>query len=555
MSKTIAEVAAPRTPPISISSKSTEVNHTGSWKYIRPVYRDASGPCQHACPTGIDIPAYMALVRDGRLDDACELILRDNPIPAVTGRVCDHPCEKHCNRAHFDEAVSVHAVERVLGDRILASPLPQASKMTQPEAVAIIGSGPAGLACAYHLNRAGYRVEIFEQDEQPGGMLRAGIPEFRLPRDVLDAQIERLRALGIRIHCGFRVGLDVQWEALTNEFAAIFIGTGAHISRQLDLRRPLCDSVWSGLDFLRLVNHGERPHIGARVVVIGGGNTAMDCARTAVRMGAEVTVAYRRTRADMPALPDEIEDADHEGVRFLFLAAPSELSVRGADLRVTFEPMTLGAPDASGRRSPVRDDTPPFSLECDTVITAIGEDPELDMLPDGVVAAVDEWGASQVANIFLGGDVASTHRTVAAALGSGKRAAFGIDRYLRSCRTNELSDSTIDGDCDVVDVDDLNFNHLDHSTRHHDRHTDFVLPFTETNVGLLFEDAMAEAGRCFECGNCNSCELCLIYCADAAIVRGTDGTRFDILLDYCKGCGVCAAECPRGAIVMTREGL
>lgn len=554
MSKTIADVAAPHTPPISISSRSTDVNHTGSWKYIRPVYRDASGPCQHACPTGIDIPAYMALLRAGRIDDACELILRNNPIPAVTGRVCDHPCESSCNRAHFDGAVSVHAVERMLGDHILNQPLPRPAEVVHDEKIAVVGSGPAGLACAYYLVSEGYRVEIFEQDELPGGMLRTGIPEYRLPRDILDAQIERLRALGVRIHCGFRVGDDVKWPALTTDFAAIFIATGAHMSRPAGFETPLSRSVWSGLDFLRLVNRGERPPVGSHVIVVGGGNTAMDCARTALRLGAAVTVAYRRTRAEMPALADEIADAEREGVRFLFLAAPVAVRSTSGELHVTFEPMTLGEPDASGRRKPVRDDTPAFDIECDTLITAIGEDPELNVLPEGITAQSDASGASAVANIFLGGDLVATTRTVASAIGAGRRAAASIDQYLRRCRGADTTGDDAE-QRDVVEPEDINTNHFQKVARHADTRSEYVLPFTETNVGLSHVAAMDEAARCFECGACNSCELCLIYCADAAIVRGTDGARFDILLDYCKGCGVCAAECPRGAIVMTREGL
>lgn len=280
----------------------------------------------------------------------------------------------------------------------------------------------------------------------------------------------------------------------------------------------------------------------------------MDCARTALRLGAAVTVAYRRTRAEMPALADEIADAEREGVRFLFLASPVAVLNASDALHVTFEPMTLGEPDASGRRKPIRHDTPPFDIECDTLITAIGEDPELDILPDGVAAARDEWGASAVANIFLGGDVATTNRTVASAIGAGRRAATGIDQYLGRCRgTGVMADN---GNArEVVRPADVNTNHFLKATRHADRRSAYALPFTETNIGLTNDAALEEAARCFECGACNSCELCLIYCADAAIVRGTNGTRFDILLDYCKGCGVCAAECPRGALAMTREGL
>jgi NADPH-dependent glutamate synthase beta subunit-like oxidoreductase len=575
-----AVITPPRTPPISISSTTTETNRTGSWKYIRPAYHDRIAPCMVGCPTAVDIQGYMSMLRQGRIDEACELILRENPMPAVTGRVCHHPCEVECNRAHFDDAVAIHAVERMLGDRILQSPLPSPAARQHEEAVGIVGSGPAGLACAYHLVRLGYRVEIFEQNEHAGGMLRVGIPEYRLPRAILDAQIERIKALGVRINCGFRAGEDIEWSALTTEFAAIFIASGAHVSRPAGFEAPPVRALWSGLDFLNAVNRGERPRIGKRVIVVGGGNTAMDCARTALRLGAEACVVYRRTRAEMPAIAEEVADAEHEGVRFVFLAAPIKLDASVKPARFVCQPMMLGEPDASGRRRPVPAAEPPIAMEADTILTAIGEDPELDVLPEGVGEYPDEWGSSQVTNIFLGGDLAGNARTVAGALGAGKRAAIGIDRYLRQCRGETIDTSVFDEICvggegapsmvrwthedpvervaplnDVISFDDINVNHFAHAGRNPDRRPATPASFAETNIGLSVDTALAEAGRCFNCGVCNECELCQIYCGDAAIVRSTNGARFEIRVDYCKGCGVCAAECPRGAILMTREGL
>jgi NADPH-dependent glutamate synthase beta subunit-like oxidoreductase/ferredoxin len=575
-----AVITPPRTPPISISNTTTEANRTGSWKYIRPAYHDRVAPCIVGCPTAVDIQGYMAMLRQGRVAEACELILLENPMPAVTGRVCNHPCEGECNRASFDEAVAIHAVERMLGDRILQSPLPPPVPRQHEEAVGVVGSGPAGLACAYHLARLGYRVEIFEQNERPGGMLRVGIPEYRLPRAILHAQIERIEALGVRINCGFRAGEDIEWSALTAEFAAIFIASGAHVSRPAGFEAPQVRALWSGLDFLNAVNRGERPHIGKQVVVIGGGNTAMDCARTAVRLGAEVRVVYRRTRAEMPAIAEEIADAEREGVQFIFLAAPIKLDASVKPAQLVCQPMMLGAADASGRRRPVPAAEPPTVMAADTILTAIGEDPELDLLPEGVDAQPDEWGSSPITNIFLGGDVAGDARTVASALGAGKRAAIGIDRYLRHCRGEASPGAALDDLCvggegalsmarwlhadpvervdpvdDVVAFDDINTNHFAHADRNIDRRTAVAAAFAETNAGLAADAALAEAGRCFNCGVCNECELCQIYCGDAAIVRGSNGARFEIRLDYCKGCGVCAAECPRGAILMTREGL
>ena len=576
-------IAPPHTPPISVSSTTTEQNLTGSWKYIRPAYHDRVAPCVAGCPTAVDVQGYMTMLREGRVAAACELLLGENPMPAVTGRVCNHPCEEDCNRAFFDGAVAIHAVERMLGDRILQTPLPESLPVTRAERIAVIGSGPAGLACAYHLRRLGYAVEVFEQADHAGGMLRMGIPEYRLPRAVLDAQIERIQALGIPIHCGFRAGADVTWEVLTRDFAAVFIATGAPISKSMGAPEPSTRALWSGLDFLRVVNSGGRPNIGKRALIVGGGNTAMDCARTALRLGAQVTLLYRRTRAEMPAIAEEVADAEREGVQFVFLGTPQRIESGARGLAVVCQRMVLGAPDGTGRRAPVPSKAAPFTIETDTVLTAIGEDAELAVLPDGVAAGatlpITEWGGSRIANIFLGGDLAGDERTVASALGAGKRAAIGIDRYFRGLRGETFDEELIDRlsvggvgalsmsrwrDADpvqrvdplndVVAFEDININHFAAAPRQDDRHGGAQLSFEESNIGLTEDTAFREAARCFQCGVCNACELCLIYCGDVAITRNENG-RFDIRVEYCKGCGVCALECPRGAIQMTREGL
>jgi NADPH-dependent glutamate synthase beta subunit-like oxidoreductase len=575
-------------PSLAVSSTTTEANHTGSWKYIRPVYHDRIAPCNVGCPAGVDIEGYMALLRDGKIDEACDLLLREHPIPAVTGRVCNHPCESSCNRLRFDGAVAIHAVERMLGDRILASPLPQPPPRIHDEAVAVIGSGPAGIACAYHLVRLGYHVEIFEQASRPGGMLRQGIPAFRLPRELLDRQMDYIRALGIEIHCDTRLGRDLMWRDLSSHFSAVFLGTGAHVGRRVGVPGDDDEGIWQGLEFLEAVNRGVRPKTGRRVVVIGGGNTAIDCARTALRLGAEPIILYRRTREEMPAIEEEIEDAQREGVEFVFLAAPVAFSAIGTELRgIHCQRMRLGEPDASGRRRPEPIDEGQFSLIADTVLTAVGEDADLEPLPEEILNhwGIDDWGGTASPFVFAGGDLAGDERTVASALGAGKRAAIGIDRQLRMQRGEALpcddpgllrltprgAQSMVrwsDADPvrrvaplnEVVPFEDLNLDHFEPRGRHADRQRlefDEVAGFTEVNLGLEAGAALAEAGRCFNCGVCNGCELCMIYCSDVAIRRSRtpDGPRFEIALDFCKGCGVCAVECPRGAISMTREGL
>ncbi len=570
-------------PLISVSDRSTLENRTGSWKYIRPMYRDGVAPCNQACPAGVDVEGYLNLLRQDRVDEALDLLLRENPMPAVTGRVCHHPCEIGCNRQHFDEAVAVHAIERAMGDEILVREHPAPAERTRPERVAIVGAGPAGLSAAYHLARRGFGVTIYDEADEAGGMLRQGIPAYRLPRAVLDRQIERIEALGVEI----RTGARLDGEAVRHEldaYDAVFLATGAHRGRPLGVPGEEGRGILAGLEFLKAVNRGERPDIGNRVAVIGGGNTAMDCARSALRLGSEPIVVYRRTRDQMPAIDQEIEEAMAEGIEFLFLAAPESFGHENGRLTsMHLTRMELGEPDASGRRRPVPVQDGGFILAVDTVLTAIGEDSELDVLPDelprewGALKA-DELGGTGHAAWFAGGDLAGEERTVAGALGSGKRAALGIDRHLRRRAgeepddgdvaalrwgTGEVSASRWRGDDPVrrtnptqemVDIGALQLAHFRHAPRQADRRNGGPRSFAEANLGIDFAQAVEEAKRCFNCGVCNDCELCLIFCPDAAIKRKAEG-GFELDLDYCKGCGLCAEECPRGAIVMTREGL
>lgn len=614
-------------PRVAVSDTTTLENHTGSWKYIRPIYRDRVAPCNERCPVGIDIEGYMNLVREGQVEAAIDVLLRENPMPAITGRVCHHPCELACNRNEFDEGVSIHGVERALGDQWLQMPPRPIGPPDQKESIAIVGSGPAGLACGYHLARLGYGATIFDDAEEPGGMLRQGIPEYRLPRDILDAQMERIAAEGVEIRCGVRLGDTVGWDAL-RDFDAVFIATGAHKGKGLGVPGEDGPGVHSGLDFLKTVNRHHWPDLGKRVVVIGGGNTAIDCARTAYRLGARVVVAYRRTRAEMPAIPQEIEEAEREGIEFAFLAAPiSFRTEEGRLLGVECAKMELGEPDASGRRRPVPMDTGQFTIVADTVLKATGEDVEIDILPPGLTgpgglekgyfgevkrppqfAEASSGGVvhaavvMKVPVIFAGGDAAGDERTVAHALGAGKRAAIGIDRKLRErAKVRERVKGTEkdesegrlpgllgtwregtkarlqlgpDGNVSITRwrADDpvtrtnavntvagpehMNLEYFTHAARHADRHlpAEASLGFGEVNLGLALDTALEEAQRCMNCGVCNQCELCLIFCSDVAITRRPDGKGFDIDLEYCKGCGVCAEECPRGVIEMEREG-
>lgn len=580
--------APPRSMPfVAVSETSTLSNRTGSWKCVQPAYRDRVAPCNQGCPVGIDIEGYMSLLREGRLREAHDLLLRENPMPSVTGRVCDHPCETSCNRGLFDEPVSIHAVERMLGDLDVQDTVVRVRRAHDAR-VAVVGSGPAGLACAYHLARMGYPVTVFEADGEPGGMLRTGIPPYRLPRSVLDREIARIRSLGVEIRCGVRVGGDLPWEDVSR-FDAVFLATGAHGGRPLGVAGEELPGVRMGLEFLKAIHGGERPELGRRVIVVGGGNTAIDCARTALRLGAEVAVLYRRSRAEMPAIAEEVEEAEREGIEFVFLAAPAAIPGENGRVRgVDCVRMRLGEPDASGRRAPVPSDEGRFFLLADTVLTAIGEAAEWEALPAGLAradgaGAVGPLGETRQRGFFAGGDLAGEPRTVAHALGAGKRAAIGIDRYLRSragdqvdgpqvtelrygpggnvSMTRWLGDDPIPRTSptnEVVGLDELNTSHFVRAPRRPDRH----LPpresrggFGEVNLGLTPGTALEEARRCFNCGVCNRCELCLIFCPDVAISRRREGRGYHIALDYCKGCGVCVAECPRGAMILTQVGV
>jgi NADPH-dependent glutamate synthase beta subunit-like oxidoreductase len=574
-------------PPVAVSRTTTEVNPTGSWKYIQPRYEDRVAPCNAGCPVGIDVEGYLYLLGQGRTREAISLLLDENPMPAVTGRVCHHPCEDGCNRANLDEPVSIHGVERRLGDMALAGPAPEPPERTREERVAVIGSGPAGLACAYHLARLGYGVTVFEAAPEAGGMLRLGIPEYRLPRAILDRQIDRIRGLGVEIRCGTKVGTDVSWTELDG-FDAVFAAPGAHVGKDARIAEAEgTGTIRPGLAFLKEVNAGARPDLGDHVIVVGGGNTAMDCARSALRLGSKVTVVYRRTPVEMPAIPQEVKEAKAEGVGFLFLAAPSAARIVEGRLRgLECRRMELGAPDESGRRRPVPVEEGRFTMVADTVLTAIGEDCDMAFLPGGVevvggVARIDELCESTVARVFVGGDAADLPRSVADALGSGKRAAIGIDHWLRERAgespppldttalrfgsTGNLSADRLRGTDpiprtapvnEVVSWEEMNPAHFARAPRHEDHFhatADLAATFGEVNFGLSEKEMREEAERCLNCGVCNRCELCMIFCPDMAIHRRADGDGFEIDMRYCKGCGLCAAECPRGAMAMSRE--
>jgi NADPH-dependent glutamate synthase beta subunit-like oxidoreductase len=539
MSQKIIFSSASDMPPTAISQGGMAFNKTGSWRYLRPIYVEKLAPCRQTCPAGTDLPRVLRLITEKKFLEAYQLIRKHNPLPAVTGRVCYHPCETHCSRAPIDGCIPVQALERFVSEKGLeeasVAPVPE----SQSGRIAIIGSGPAGLTCAYFLVQEGFHVTILEAEKELGGMLRLGIPPYRLPRVILDREIESIIALGVKVRTNCRVGKDISFESLRDEYDAIFVASGAHRSRSIHL-----DGAISGLSFLRSVNSGGLKEIGERVIVIGGGNTAIDAARVALRLGAKPVVVYRRSRQEMPATDEEIEAAEEEGVDFRYLAAPDSIKKKNGRMEIQFQGMKLGDPDESGRRRPVPIPDSGFVLEADTMIEAIGEQPDLSFLS----------ASQEDLHVVIGGDARSGSSTVVNAIASGKQAAASIMQYLQTTG-DALSVSPLELS-QLITPADVKLGYFTAQER-------AVIPkksaegrvnnFQEV-VGTFSESqAVREAGRCISCGVCNNCDSCWQFCPEAAITRVDGGYEID--LDFCKGCGICAQECPRGVVSLVEEGL
>jgi NADPH-dependent glutamate synthase beta subunit-like oxidoreductase len=540
---------------ITLDGGTSRANHTGSWRTSRPVYVDRLPPCNQTCPTGEDIQGWLGLAEEGRFREAWERLVWDNPLPAVMGRVCYHPCEEACNRARLDETVSIHAVERFLGDLALRErwPLPLPPPATGPgRRVLVIGAGPSGLSAAYHLRRLGHDVEIREGAAHAGGMMRYGIPRYRLPREVLDAEIARLLEGGVRLQLGRKVE-DIPGTMAAEGFAACFVAIGAHLARRTEIPAADATRLLDALTLLRRMEDDPSPlQLGRRVVVVGGGNTALDVARTARRLGAEeALIVYRRRRSDMPAHDFEIAEALEEGITMRWLSTVSEMSAGG---EVVIEKMALG-PD--GRPQPTGERE---TLAADTVVLAIGQTVDISVLggipgvrvgKDGVVEVSPSFETGHP-GIFAGGDMVPAERSVTVAIGHGKQAARNIDAYLRGLThsappphppaTYERLNTWYYGDAPRTVQPRLAVARR--------RST-----FDEVQGGLDQEEALFEARRCLSCGNCFECDNCYGACPDNAVIKLGPGKRFQFDLDFCKGCGLCARECPCGAIDMVPEPI
>jgi NADPH-dependent glutamate synthase beta subunit-like oxidoreductase len=542
---------------ITLDVGSSLANKTGSWRTERAVYVDRIPPCNHACPAGENIQAWLYEAEEGGAgyERAWRKLMEDNPFPAIMGRVCYHPCETSCNRAQLDEAVGINSVERFLGDEgirhgwSVTAPAPPSGKR-----VLVVGAGPSGLSAAYHLVRLGHGVTIHEAGPMAGGMMRFGIPKYRLPRDVLDAEVQRILDMGVQLELNTKV-TNIGEAMRAGGFDAAFLAVGAHISKRAYIPAGESAHILDALSVLRSMEGEERPMLGRRVVVYGGGNTAMDVARTAKRLGAEeAVVVYRRTRERMPAHDFEVEEAEEEGVMMRWLT-----TIKQADEgKLLIEKMELddtGFPQPTGEVE---------ELEADSVVLALGQDTDLSLL-EGVSGIEVEDGVVKVGpnmmtgheGVFAGGDMVPDERTVTVGIGHGKKAARHIDGWLRG------EPYAAPPKHELADFDMLNTWYYADAPRTVQPALDPIRrqgTFDEVVQGLDQSNALFEARRCLSCGNCFSCDNCYGVCPDNAVLKLAETAEanvngYAIDLDYCKGCGMCVSECPSGAIRMEAEAI
>jgi NADPH-dependent glutamate synthase beta subunit-like oxidoreductase len=541
------------------SQKGQDLFPTGNWRAIRPVYRDKMPPCNNACGTNEKIQGYLDLVKRGKYLDAYALIKEDMPFPSVTGRVCYHPCEQACNRGKYDEAISIRAVERFLGDlgQALKQDVVKAGKPNGKK-VAIVGSGPAGHSAAYQLARLGYAVTILEKSPKAGGLNRGGIPDWVLPQNVLDREIERLQELGVTIKCNTEVGKDITWDDLKKNYDACVLAVGLTEPNSVRAEGEDKDGVLYGLPFLRDIGMGtSKVTLGPRVAVIGGGNTAIDCAREALRQGAvEVTmITVEANTSEMPAVPEDLHDMLEEGVELMHgLACTAMLGNGKVDALQLHSAKFSGAINAS----PITVDrqAPATKFPVDNVIIAIGQRAALPWLPEefknerGTIK-IDRFGRLGDTMFFAAGDVVQLGSgqplMVVNAVGDGKRVAFNLDKVVRGEPLYERMAPEI-----ITDLARMNMTYFPKFPRvpqamlnpasRKKTQEEVIQAFSE-------EQAIEEANRCFSCGTCNACDNCYLVCPEPCIIRADRSNGlYKILVDYCKGCRVCIEECPTGCL-------
>jgi 2-oxoacid:acceptor oxidoreductase delta subunit (pyruvate/2-ketoisovalerate family) len=542
---------------ITLDPGSSLANKTGTWRTMRPVYRDHLPPCNAQCPAGEDIQGWLYPAESGDYEAAWRHLTRDNPFPAIMGRVCYHSCEGACNRGKLDAAVGINSVERFLGDEALR----RGWRFEPPAAesgrhVLVVGAGPSGMSAAYHLRRLGHAVTVLEAGPAAGGMMRFGIPKYRLPRDVLDAEMARIVAMGVTLKLDTKV-FDLAQTMKDGGYDAAFLAVGAHIAKRTYIPAKDGSRILDAVSLLRSMEGADtpetRPMLGRRVVVYGGGNTAIDVARTAKRLGAtETIIVYRRTREKMPAHDFEVEEALEEGVMVKWLSTIKQAGNQLGETALTIEKMAL---DAHGNPQPTGEYE---TLEADSLVLALGQDVDLSLL-DGVPGLERKDGVVQVdpvtmmtghPGLFAGGDMVPASRNVTVAVGHGKKAARHIDAWLNGRAAGAAPKHP------GATFERLNPWYYSDAPKTLRPQLDLARrtsSFDEVQGGLTEANALFEARRCLSCGNCFECDNCYGVCPDNAVIKLGPGKRFEINYDYCKGCGICAAECPCGAIEMVAE--
>ena len=533
---------------ITLDVGSSLVNHTGSWRNTRPVYVNRLPPCNHQCPAGENIQAWLFHAESGDYEQAWRKLVEDNPFPATMGRVCYHTCEGACNRAKVDEAVGINSVEGFLGDEAVKrgwkfiAPAQESGKK-----VLVVGAGPSGMSAAYHLRRLGHAVTVMDAGPYMGGMMRFGIPKYRLPREVLEAEMRRIIDMGVTVKLNSKVD-NILEQMKAGGFDAAFLAVGAHIGKRAMIPSGDAARIVDAISVLRSMEGEDRPMLGRRVIVYGGGNTAIDVARSVKRMGAEPIIVYRRTRDKAPAHDFEIEEALQEGVMVKWLSTIKQ----AGDKEITIEKMALddkGFPQPTGEFE---------TLEADSVVLALGQDvdlsllngvPGLEVTKDGVVKVGTDLMTGHP-GIFAGGDMVPAERNVTVAIGHGKKAARNIDAWLRGERYQPPTKN------ELASFDKLNPWYYSDAPKTVRPMLDIARrksTFDEVQGGLDESNALFEARRCLSCGNCFECDNCYGVCPDNAVTKLGPGKGFEFKLDYCKGCGICVSECPCGAITMVPE--